>query len=246
MGDNRNAAAGQSFIGREPQARDRLPYVLLPNIKGNTSLRSVNNVDVDISTSDIFDNLKMAGMIHLETMYKNSWGIVFDFGLMDLENDIPGIVNGIFYTAGIKQSVMELLLFNRTKIKGGVFDFFVGARRWKNKIRLERSQGAFLPSIELQRDENWVDAVIGARAYFDISRDWQLMVRGDIGGLGLASEFTSLTAVGVMYHITESIVLDVQYQALWVDYETGTRDTDSSFVYDTLTHGPAVGGIFTF
>ncbi len=222
------------------------PYVFLPSIKGDTSLRSLNNVDVDISIRDIFDNLKMAAMIHLESTYQNNWGIAFDFGLMDLENDIPGIVNGIFHTAGVKQTIIELLFFNRSTIKGGVFDVFLGARRWKNKIRLERSQGVLLPPIARQRDENWVDAVIGARAYFDIAEDWQVMVRGDIGGFGLSSDFTAKTAAGVMYHITDAIVIDIQYQALWVDYETGTRDTADYFAYDTVTHGPLIGLIFTF
>ena len=71
-------------------------------------------------------------------------------------------------------------------------------------------------------------------------------VRGDIGGFGLESDFTAKTAVGVMYNITDSILLDVQYVGLWVDYETGTRDTASYFAYDTVTHGPVIGLIFKF
>jgi len=91
-----------------------------------------------------------------------------------------------------------------------------------------------------------VDAVIGMRGYFDIAEDWQIMVRGDIGGFGLESDFTAKTVAGVMYNITESIILDVQYIALWVDYETGTRNTANYFSYDTVTHGPALGLIFKF
>ena len=140
----------------------------------------------------------------------------------------------------------ELLFFKRTEIDRGILDVFLGARRWKNKITLSRSQGAFLPLISLQRDEYWVDAIIGLRGTFDIAQDWQLMVRGDIGGFGLESDFTAKTAVGVMYNITDSILLDVQYVGLWVDYETGTRDTASYFAYDTVTHGPVIGLIFKF
>lgn len=222
------------------------PYLLLANIKGDTSLRSINDADVDISTSDIFDNLKLGGMIHLEGIYQNNWGLAFDFGLMDLEKDLPGRVDSNFYTVGVKQTIIELFFFNRRKIKNGEFDIFAGLRRWKNKLRLERSQGVLLPPVAFQRDENWVDVFIGARAGFNFSRDWELMVRGDIGGFGLESDFTAKTIVGLIYHISESIFLDIQYQALWVDYETGTRNTPDYFSYDTLTHGPAVGVIFQF
>ncbi|MEN8210237.1 MAG: hypothetical protein ABFR31_00850 [Thermodesulfobacteriota bacterium] len=222
------------------------PYLMFANIKGDSSINFVNDADVDISSSDIFDHLKLGGMIRMEGIYKNNWGLAFDFSFMDLEKDIPGAINGIYYTSGAKQTIIELFCFNRITIDQGVLDIFVGARRWKNKLTLSRSQGALLPLISLQRDENWVDAIIGLRGIFDIAQDWQLMIRGDIGGFGLESDFTAKTAVNVMYNITDSITLDIQYMALWVDYETGTRNTANYFAYDTVTHGPAIGVIFKF
>lgn len=220
------------------------PYLLAANIKGSSSLRGLKDVDVDISASDIFDNLKMGGMIRAEALYKKNLGLAFDFAFMDLETDIPFGRNGNFI-AGIKQSTIELLCFKRKELTTGAVDFFVGARHWKNKIKATIDPG-LAGSISLQKDENWVDAVIGVRGYFDIAEDWQLMVRGDIGGFGLESDFTAKTVAGVMYNITDSIILDVQYIALWVDYETGTRNTTSFFSYDTVTHGPALGMIFKF
>lgn len=221
------------------------PYMLFANINGNTSINILNDADVDVSTSDIFDNLKIGGMIHLEGIYKNNWGLAFDFGFMDLEvDDMQGPLTT--WASGVKQTTMELLCFKRIQINAGAFDVFLGARRWKNKIELIRNAGLVLPMISRQRDENWVDAIIGVRGIFDIAEDWQLMARGDIGGLGLESDFTAKTAVGIMYDITDSIVLDLQYIGLWVDYETGTANTSNYFSYDTVTHGPALGVIFKF
>ncbi len=221
------------------------PYLLFANIKGDASVNVVNDADVDISTSDIFDNLKMGGMIRLEAVYKNDYGLAFDFGFMDLEVDnVPGLLTT--WASGVKQTTIELVGFKRMTMQNGYWDIFAGVRRWKNKIEVIRNAGNILPRLSRQRDENWVDAIIGARAYFDIAEEWQLMVRGDIGGLGLESDFTSKVAAGVMYQITESIILDLQYVALWVDYETGTRNTQSYFAYDTVTHGPVLGLIYKF
>lgn len=221
------------------------PYLLFANIKGDTTLRGLPEVDIDVSTSDIFDHLNIGGNVRMETLHKNNWGLAFDFGFMDLEvDDVQGPL--VTWATGVKQTIMELILFKRTKIEAGSVDVFLGARRWKNKIEVIRNAGNFVPRISRQRDENWTDAIIGVRGIFDIAKDWQLMARGDVGGLGLESDFTAKTVVGVMYNITDSIILDIQYVGLWVDYETGTRNTSSYFAYDTVTHGPAVGVIFNF
>jgi hypothetical protein len=35
--------------------------------------------------------------------------------------------------------------------------------------------------------------------------------------------------------------MDLQYKALWVDYEDGSAGQAGYFAYDTVTHGPIVG-----
>ena len=93
---------------------------------------------------------------------------------------------------------------------------------------------------------DWVDVVIGARWTNPLNDRWDFALRGDIGGLGLESEFTSAIAVGVHFQMTQSIDLDLQYKALWVDFESGTAGQSGYFKYDTVTHGPIVGVIFNF
>jgi hypothetical protein len=45
----------------------------------------------------------------------------------------------------------------------------------------------------------------------------------------------------------ESILLDLKYRALWVDYENdGTKGQPGYFEYDTVTHGSLIGFIFKF
>jgi hypothetical protein len=69
------------------------------------------------------------------------------------------------------------------------------------------------------------------------------MLGGDIGAGD--SNFTA-TAAGVRYTINEWLDFDLQYKALWVDYETGTPNRVGHFKYDTTTYGPIVEINFKF
>jgi len=220
------------------------PYLMFSSISGDASVGRATGVSVDLDTSDILENLDFGMMFHMEGIYKN-WGLVFDYGLMDLKQDITGPINGII-SAGVRQQVIELFVFRRIPIKDGKIDILAGGRSWDNKISLTLDP-AWLPgSASAQQQEDWIDPFLGARAYFDLAEDWTFFIRGDIGGFGIASDFTALGNLGVMYNITKTIILDIQYKALWVDYENGTKNTPGYFAYDTVTHGPIIGLIFQF
>ena len=220
------------------------PYLMFSSINGDASVGRATGVSVDLDTSDILENLDFGIMFHMEGLYKN-WGLAFDYGLMDLKQDIAGPINGII-TAGVRQQMIELFVFRRIPIKAGKIDVLAGGRSWDNKISLTLDP-AWLPgSASAQQQEDWIDPFLGARAYFDLAEDWTFFIRGDIGGFGIASDFTALGNLGVMYNITKTIILDIQYKALWVDYENGTKNTPGYFAYDTVTHGPIIGLIFQF
>ena len=93
---------------------------------------------------------------------------------------------------------------------------------------------------------DWVDVVIGARWTNPLNDRWDFIYRGDIGGFGLESDFTSSLAAGFHYQMTQSIDLDLQYKATWVDFESGVPGQPGYFSYDTVTHGPIIGVIFNF
>ena len=72
-------------------------------------------------------------------------------------------------------------------------------------------------------------------------------MRGDIGGFGLESDFTSSLAAGELFKMSDNWMLDLQYKATWVDYENDkTPGQPGYFAYDTVTHGPLIGFIYKF
>ena len=69
---------------------------------------------------------------------------------------------------------------------------------------------AFWPgSVHTTIKESWWDGFVGARAFFDVAEKWTVILRGDIGGLGLSSDFTAFGMAGFMYHFTDAMSLDI-------------------------------------
>jgi opacity protein-like surface antigen len=87
---------------------------------------------------------------------------------------------------------------------------------------------------------DWVDPWIGARERIPIGGAWSAILRGDVGGFGVGSEFSWQAILGVRAACGDHVLVDVGYRALGIDYE----DKDLSF--DAVVHGPVVGLAITF
>ncbi len=220
-------------------------YILATNIEGDLGIGRVANAEVDIDFIDILEALKLAGMFHAEAFHKNTWGLIFDYGFMKLEDDKLLRFGGSIETE-IRQGVMEMFLARRFVLDKGHVDIFAGMRWWDNDIDADVNTVILPGSATINIDENWVDPVIGVRWFNPISDKWTLQLRGDIGGFGVASDSTWKIGAGAKYKIKENWILDMQYVGTWVDYEDGTPGIPGSFAYDTVTHGPLLGIIYDF
>jgi hypothetical protein len=92
-------------------------------------------------------------------------------------------------------------------------------------------------------DVTWVDPLVGLRLRHHFSPGTELVLRGDVGGFGVGSEF-SWQAMGHLnweFKRTQSAVWSavLGYRALYVDFEKGAGNT--LYQYDMLTHGPILG-----
>lgn len=221
-------------------------YAQGTNIDGDAALGRVADIDVNVDFSTILENLELAGMTHFEAHHSSNWGVAIDYGFMDLGSDMQAPQGGIV-DATVRQGVLEALAFKRYDYNGGQFDVTFGLRWWDNDIDVSidpafDDRGVYLLSIE----EDWTDPVIGGRLFHQINKDWQFQLSGDIGGFGLASDFTASLAAGVIYQMSDDWQLDLKYKSIWVDYETGNRNDISYFAYDTTTHGAIIGVSYQF
>ncbi len=224
---------------------DLEPYLMATNIEGSASVGRATGVDVDIEFSDILETLNMAAMIHFEAHHKSGWGVWLDYGFMDLSQDTTGPVGGVAST-DLRQGVLEAFALYRQELTQGKIDYIAGIRWWDNDIDATIDSAIFPGSRSIKVRADWLDAVIGARWTHYINENWHFRLRGDIGGLGLSSDFTGTASVGIIYVINDLMDIDFTYKATWVDYEEGTRSTPDYFEYDTVTHGPILGLNFKF
>jgi opacity protein-like surface antigen len=86
--------------------------------------------------------------------------------------------------------------------------------------------------------------VIGARYSLPFARDWTAVLRADIGGLGVGSDFTWQGIARLDWRLSESVSLDLGYRYVYVDYEHGSGADE--FVYDVATSGLLFGVVFGF
>ncbi len=215
------------------------PYMLIASMTGTSKVGHAPTLEIDMDFGTILENLDMAAMVHFEAMNTNGWGIWLDYGFMDLSSDITGSVGGVT-NARVRQGTLEAFGMYRQTLTEGHIDYLAGIRWWDNDFDIGHNT---LP-IDIEVEEDWVDLVVGARWTTPINEDWKFSMLGTIGGLG--SDLTASGSVGVKYVISDLLDLDLQYKALWADYESGTRGQRGYFSYDVTTYGPIIGLNFKF
>lgn len=221
------------------------PYMMITSIDGHAGVGRVTGATVAVDFDDILENLDVAGMIHLEAHHESGWGALIDYGFMNLGADISGPLGGIVDT-DVHQGILELFVVRRIDLAHSSIELYGGLRWWDNDIDIKIDPQVLPGSLKASVKEDWFDPVVGVRFKLPVSEKWTVVLRGDVGGFGAGSDFTALTAAGLVYNFYESVSLDMQYKALWVDYEAGAKGTPGYFAYDTTTHGPVVGIIFGF
>jgi len=221
------------------------PYLMAINIDGDAGVGRVTGAEVAVDFDDILENLDAGFMVVMEAHHASGWGIILDYGFMDLSKEISGPLGGVI-DADIRQGILELLAAKRFDLTSGYYEIIAGVRWWDNDLDVEVDPVELPGSDTASIEEDWVDPVVGIRFEKPMSQKWKLALRGDVGGFGAGSDFTASAACGVLYSFGKTVSLDVKYRALWVDYENGTKGTPGYFAYDTVTHGPILGLIFEF
>jgi hypothetical protein len=121
------------------------------------------------------------------------------------------------------------------------FDVLAGARYWRQEVDVVATLGPLASARSGVVD--WVDPIIGARLGYGVAPGQSVLVRGDIGGFGVGSDFSwqALATYNAKICDGSGYTLDgfVGYRALAVDYNQGSGAR--RYEMDTVQHGPVMG-----
>lgn len=217
-------------------------YMVGAALDGKAGVRDVT-ADVDVSFSDILDNLD-AGFMFAYRGERGPWSVVLDFSFMELEGEGDGLgpAGGTRGRVETDQYIVQLdvghALSERLSAYGGV-------RYTELDLEVEVAGGGPLGATLLRSgSENWADPVIGLRYAAPIGERWLLVAKGDVGGFGVASDFTWAATAFASYSISRQASLLLGYRHIYVDYEDGSGDR--RFAWEVTTAGPSAGFAWRF
>lgn len=203
------------------------PYFLGAGMDGTVGARGLE-VDIDASFGDVFKHLEFGAQGHFEAKNED-WVILTDFTYIGLGASPPAAV------IDVNQYIIE----GGAGRRFGNFDLLFGGRfnRIDQKIRFKGPLG-----LSGEADQNWFDPYVGGRITAPFSEKVSLIVRGDIGGFGVGSDFAWYFNSTLAIRVSQKIALGVFYRYQDMDFEDG----DNGFLFDAAIHGPGAGLAFYF
>ncbi len=218
------------------------PYIMFPNMKGETGVGNLPDVSVDEDPGDIFDNLQFGAMLYAEARNRE-WAITSDVLYMKLESEVLPQSQVIDGEAEVAQLGWELAAMRRLS---PWFELGIAAiwNKMDADVDIVVSALPGAPAIGGGLDEQWVDPSIVARAVAPIGDKWRFEARGNVGGFGVGSEMFYQLQLDFVYAMSERWQFGFGYRYIDVDYESGSGAT--RFVYDMSTFGPVLKAGFMF
>ncbi|MBW2432646.1 MAG: hypothetical protein JRF36_03515 [Deltaproteobacteria bacterium] len=224
------------------------PYMWFISASGDVTVRGQES-DLDLSFSDIWDELNIAAMLVFEGR-KNRWGFVGDALYANLGKSTSTDVTGIKIDPTVKLSYLGAGGFYRL----GTWDLSQTPANAVPSVTVDAMAGARYTYLDMKLDlkgfrsasgdKAWVDPLVGARAIFDLSERWAASLTGNLGGFGVGSDFTwhAWGLLGYRFSLfskDNNAAVFGGYRALSWDYTDGGGD--DKFEWDVTLHGPILG-----
>lgn len=237
------------------------PYLFLPVTTTGTSTVAGAEADVDLDLGDVFEVLNMAASIRAEAWY-GDFGLMVDGyytnlgggGSVPTPGPGPGTINA---DISIKQAWVSMMgawrFHDGTYKKGGVkrrYALDIGAGVRYNNLRQELEAGSDIgpgPGVQtkLGGTEVWWEPTFSLRGMAEVSDNWTVAFRGEIGGFGVSgSDLQWLAGVGANYAAWDSVSLRMGWQFYGMDFSTDRAD--GKFAYDVFQMGPYLGLAINF
>jgi hypothetical protein len=241
------------------------PYGWFTALDGTQTVRG-RSVKVDASFIDIVEKSDTLVALMGDFEARNGpfgllanvvWSkIGVDGGNVRTRTLAPGITGtlGTSLNLDIEMAIAEVGAAYEVARSGPVaFDILAGARYWYQEADLSFGvagavdvgglEVAGARAFARSGSVDWLDPMIGARVRYTVAPGHELLLRGDIGGFGVGSEFSwqAIGAYGFEFGTYNGITFSgvIGYRALYVDYVQG--EGRNRYEFDMLQHGPILG-----
>ncbi len=228
-------------------------YLWAAGLRGDVTAMG-NSTSVDESFIDTVSNADslFALELHGEALWRERWGGFLDGTYLKLgfDNQVLAVPPGPIVPAIIADLETEIWLVEFGGLyragrwayrqgqgdRGWTLDLLAGGRYTSvdQKVAFKVP-----PAPNVNVSASWTDPFFGARAIFDLTERWAFILRSDIGGFGVGSDFT-FNGVGMFDYRYVGWGLDMDilagYRGLYQDYSSGSGPT--AFVWDIWMHGP--------
>ena len=208
------------------------PYVWAAVIKGNTAAGDAEPPPINPDYNFLsLSNLQGFAFLAF-TARKNKWSFNTDIVYINFSDNFDlGPLN------------------TNLQLKGGALDLVAGysAERWANTELLFGTRGVRLdadivltPGPDGNAAKTWWDPIVGFRHHRMFGERWGMLLRGDVGGFGVSSEFTANAVVGGTFRFNDLFSMMLGYRYLKLNF------TQDDYLMDLEVQGYALGFSFSW
>ncbi len=216
------------------------PYFLLANLSGNATIGPISG-PVNLSFKDLLENLQIGGMLHSEGR-KGRVGLMTDIIYAKL-GAATSLAQGATVSTEVEMFILEAFGFYRLQKTKGKVDVYAGIRYWS--FDFDTNFTLNQATLMHRTSPNWVEPVIGIRTIQPLSPKWLVIIRADIGGFGVSSDFSWNIQGAIGRKLGRRTKALLGYRYLKTDYNNGITGI-GAFAFDSAVHGVFLGVNFTF
>lgn len=227
------------------------PYVWALNMNGSTQIKG-HRASVDQTFGDMLNDLNWGAMLWLEGS-KGKWGGFFNITYASLSQDasdryISAHTNVQFslYAAGLSYEIYKTCLCSGGCQGGGstlaLVPYLGGRYTLLNNSLTVNTPFGDIRGSDIQ---HWIDPFVGLRLSFDLTKAWQLILAGDIGGTNARSDLSYNLSGLIGYNpqtFWKCTTWYLGYRLLDQKYIRG--GSSNYFLWDMKLHGPIAGVAF--
>lgn len=214
-------------------------YGWMAGLKNTMSVNGYEVSEVDLSFSDILDNLDMTLMVHGEG-FRDQWGFFADYLYLSMSNkqDIP---NGRL-RAEMSADIFELAGVYRPNGKGEGIEAFAGLRYFKPDISFDVTQSGATTNWRV--DDGYADFMVGARYTGLINDNWFYRLRADASGGDTDGTWSLSALAGYRFgeDLDKSIIFGYRHMEIDLEEDNGPLTVSN----DLTMSGPFIALNFTF